>query len=1045
LERSVNFNISAWAIKKPVPVILLFVVLTLVGLVSYFQLGVDDNPNIDFPIIVVTIGQPGASPTELETEVTRKVEDALVGISGLDHTFSTVTDGASTTVCEFVIGSSSETALNDVRDAVSRIRQQLPADISEPAITHPNFSGEPFIVYTISSDKRSVAELSELVDKEITRAILAVPGAADVSRQGGLDREIHVNLDPSRLRAVGTSTDYINGQLRQLNLNLPGGRADVGGQEQGIRTIASARSLEELRAFRIPLASGQSVRLDTLGTVEDTYAEVRQRAYLNGQPVVSFSVKRANGAPMVQTEEAVRAEVEKLQKSLPSDVKLTMIRTLADYVRTTFTASVDALLLGAALAVVVIYLFLRNWQTTIISALAIPLSIIATFWVMKTLGYTLNGITMLALTLVVGVLVDDAIVDLENIYRHITMGKDPFRAAIEATEEIGLAVVATTLTIVAVFVPVAFMGGIPGMFFRSFGITVAVAVLFSLLVARTLTPMMAAYILPKMAHPDKDAFYVRGYMKVLNAAMHHRWITMGVAVALLIGSFALVPLIPKGFFSQGDNGETAVSITLPAGSAIEDTDKVALAVTKLMQSQPEVKTVLTTIGNATTGAGGGLVSTGGSVTNAAVTIILVPKHDRHVSVNQFQDRLRPELAKIPGARVAFNQYGATGAAKPVSIILRGTDPVELERVSDKLLGEMRRLPELRDVTSTAAELRPEIHIRPNLARAAEQGVSVATIGRMARIATQGDADFNLPKFNALDEQINIRVKLPDTARMDMQDIGNLLVPGKGGMVPLRSVADIELGGGPVQIDRYDRMRRVTFSANLGEGANLGAATEKIDALPTMKNLPASISKGSVGEVKIMMDIFTGFAFALGTAVLLIYVVLVLLFGGFLHPFTIMLALPLSIGGALLGLLAGNKELGMMALIGIVMLMGLVTKNSILLVEYALKAIHDGMGREEAIKHAGRDRVRPILMTTVAMIAGMLPIALSIGEGTEELSPMAVAVIGGLITSTLLTLVVVPAAFTIVDDFRNWGIGLFRRKKKAGPEPEPVPVSIESTH
>jgi multidrug efflux pump subunit AcrB len=500
-------------------------------------------------------------------------------------------------------------------------------------------------------------------------------------------------------------------------------------------------------------------------------------------------------------------------------------------------------------------------------------------------------------------------------------------------------------------------------------------------------------------------------------------------------SLALVPMIPKGFFSQGDNGETAVSIALPAGSSIDDTDRIATEVGRVLKAHPEVKTTFTTIGNSTTGAGGGLVSSGGVVTNANVTVIMVPKHERTISVNQFQDLVRPELAKIPGARIAFAQYGATGASKPVSNILRSTDPVALATVSEKLLGEMRAIPQLRDVTSTAAELRPEIHIRPNLARAAEQGVSVATIGRMARVATQGEADFNLPKFNAADKQVNIRVKVPESARVELQDIGNLLVPGKAGMLPLRTVADIELGGGPVQIDRYDRMRRVTFTANLAGSATLGDATDKINALPTMKALPPSVSQGSVGEVKVMIDIFTGFAFALGTAVMLIYVVLVLLFGGFLHPFTIMMALPLSIGGALLGLLIGHKELGMMGLIGIVMLMGLVTKNSILLVEYALVAMKDGMGRAEAIRHAGRDRVRPILMTTVAMIAGMMPIALSFGEGTEELSPMAVAVIGGLITSTLLTLVVVPAAFTIVDDFQLWLGRLVRRGKKDVPVTE----------
>jgi multidrug efflux pump subunit AcrB len=457
-----------------------------------------------------------------------------------------------------------------------------------------------------------------------------------------------------------------------------------------------------------------------------------------------------------------------------------------------------------------------------------------------------------------------------------------------------------------------------------------------------------------------------------------------------------------------------------------------------------VKSVFTTIGDSTTGSGGGLVSLAGNVTKASLTVQMVPKSQRKLSVNQFQDLLRPELARIPGARIAFNQYGATGASKPVSIILRGTDPNELARVSEKLLAEMRALPELRDVTSTAAELRPEIHIRPDLARAAEQGVTVATIGRMARVGTQGDSEVNLPKFNAADKQLNIRVKLPEEARMDMQAIGNLLVPGKFGLVPLRTVSDIELGSGPVQIDRYDRMRRVTFSANLGDGAVLGSATDKINQLPTMKSLPPTISQGSVGEVKVMIEIFTGFAFALGTAVMLIYVVLVLLFGGFLHPATIMVALPLSFGGAFIGLLVAHKEMGMMAMIGIVMLMGLVTKNSILLVEYALKAMNEGMPRLEAIRLAGRDRVRPILMTTVAMIAGMLPIALSIGEGTESLSPMSVAVIGGLITSTMLTLVVVPAAFTIVDDLQNWLMRLVGRKPQA-PAPETVEVTVEALH
>lgn len=1036
-------NISAWAIKRPIPVILLFLVLTLLGLSSYFKLGINDNPDVDFPLVVVSITQTGASPAELETEVTRKVEDSLVGITGLDHITSTISEGLSTTVCEFKVGTQTDKALNDVRDAVAKVRQTLPGDINEPSITQPNFSGEPFITYTVASERQGVAELSRLIDEDITRALLTVPGVAQVKRSGGLTREVRVELDPARLRALGLGVEGVNAQLRQLNINLPGGRAEAGGQEQSIRTLGSAASVAELRNFPIRLANGQTTPLSTLGSITDGYAEVRQKAFLNGQPCVAFSVVRSQGSALVQTEEATRQAVDELSKILPGDVKIEMVSTLADFTRDAHTATMDALYLGAALAVFVIFVFLRNGPAVLISALAIPLSIIATFWVMKLLGYTLNGMTTLALTLVVGILVDDAIVDLENIYRHIGMGKSPMKAALEATDEIGLAIVATTMTIVAVFIPVGFMGGVPGMFFRSFGVTVAVAVLFSLLVARTLTPMLAAYLLPKnLDHAEDQSAYRHHYMRLLNWAIGHRWKTIGGAVVVFIASLALIPILPKGFITLGDIGQATVQIALPSGATLADTQKVVQEVETLLRTRPESKLIFSTVGTASNSAGGSLVQSGTSVTRATVNVVLAPRKERSISLEEYQDSLRDALTRIPGARVAFAQFGATGSAKPVNVLLRGADGPQLERVGAQLLREMRALPELRDVTSSSAELRPEVQIRPRLVEAVEQGVTVADIGRTVRLGTQGDVDFNLAKFNAGNRQLNIRVQLQPEARDNLAAIGDLLVASRNGPIPLRTVADISFGTGPVQIDRYDRARQITFTANLTQG-NLGDALAKIQQLPTLQNLPAGINQGTVGDSKVMIDIFTETVLALGAGIMFIYVVLVLLFGGFLQPLTIMMALPLSFGGALAGLLVFNKELGLYALIGVIMLMGLVTKNSILLVEYAQMARGQGATRREALLQAGRDRLRPILMTTIAMIAGMLPIALEMGTGTEVLSPMAVAVIGGLITSTTFTLVVIPAVFTVLDDVQRTFWGLWGRRLPAPDEPGGTPLEASA--
>ena len=1010
-------NISVWSIRYPVPVILFFIVLTFAGWQSFSKLGIDANPNVDFPLVIVSVAQPGASPVEMETDVTKKVEDSLVSIAHIKTITSTVVDGGSATTVEFELGTNIDQSLNDVRDAIAKIRQDLPQDITEPSITHPNFSGEPIVTYSVASRTLDIPQLTKLVDDVIGRELLTVKGVSQVRRSGGLDREIQVELDSARLNAVGLTTDQVSAQVKGLNLNMPGGKSEAGGQEQTIRTLGTAMDVVQLQNLKIALPGGGSARLDSLGTVTDTTAEPRQMALVDGEPVVSFSIVRAQGTSIVGTDTAVRAKVDELKKRLAKDVEFTLIRSEAPFIYESYLASIDALILGSVLAIVVIFLFLRNWQATIIGALAIPLSVLGTFIVMGWLGYSLNFLTLLALILVVGILVDDAIVDLENIHRHIAMGKKPFRAAADATEEIGLAVVATTLTIVAVFIPVAFMGGIPGLFFKAFGVTVAVAVMFSLLVARTLTPMMAAYLLPEHATAEEEhiSWYQRIYKRILDLAIHHRWITIVLAIGIFIGSLALVPMLAKTFFDDGDISEASISVSLPTGATLDDTRSKVNQLLSLLKSRPEVRRTFSTIGSAVEV---GLASSGGSVNTGTVYVMLVKPEQRKISLAEFEKQVTPLLSDIPGARVSFNHFGAGGGSKPVNIVLSGNDSGPLNQAAETLLTQMRAMPGLRDVTSSAAELRPEIQVHPDFDRAAEQGISVATIGRIARIATQGDIDVNLPKFNTGERLINIRVQLNEFSRKNISEIENLLIPGKSGLVPLKSIARVEMSSGPVQINRRNRQRYVTISANLNE-VPLGQAMDKINALPQMKKLPAGVSTDNLGEAQVMADVFSEFVKALVSAVFFIYAVLVLLFGGFLHPMTIMVALPLSIGGAIVALLAWGKPLGLMSLIGIVMLMGIVTKNSILLVEYTIMAQKKGVPRDEAIIEAGLARLRPIIMTTIAMIAGMLPIAMSWGTGTETKSPMAVAVIGGLITSTLFTLVVVPSVYTIVDDIRGF--------------------------
>lgn len=1041
-----QWDLSSWSIRNPVPTTLLFVLLTVMGLFAFAQIGIDENPNIDVPIVSVTVTQMGASPSELETQVTRKIEDAITGIGNIKHISSTASDSASQTSIEFEIGTNTDRAVNDVRDAVTKIRQQLPEGVDEPIVQRVDFVGGAFATYSVSSPQRSVRELSWIVDNDIDRSLLSVPGVGQVQRAGGVDREVRINLDPMRLQALGVTADQISSQLRNLNIDLPGGRGHVGSAEQSIRTLGSAPSVPDLAAIQIALPGGGRARLDTLGKIVDGTSEQRQVAFLDGKPVVAFSIVRSTGSNLVDVEKGVDKKLAELKSLLPKDIEIRKIRTNGKYVRDAYSASLESLLLGAALSLVVIWYFVRDMRATLISSLAIPLSLIPTFAVMKWAGFTLNGMSLLALALVIGVLVDDAIVEIENIVRHIKMGKKPFVASCDAAYEIALAVIATTLTVIVVFVPVAFMGGIPGQFFKQFGWTVAVAVFFSLLVARMLTPMMSAYMLKDIPGQHHGGIMSKLYERALEWALSHRLTSVGISLAIFIASLVLFRMMPTSLIANIDRGETILTVALPPGVTLEDCEAVVQEAGRVFMKRPETQQVFATVGtpaSAKRNSGGNQ----GEVNNAIVYVTLKPKSERKLSQQEFEDAVRAELDHIPGAR--FGYYRSIGGGgKPLRIALTSNDPELLNSYSEKLLAEVRAIPGLYDVSSSASLLRPEINVYPDFARAAEQGVSVAAIGRTAQIATLGDAEFNLAKFDLKDRQINIRVELDPSYRKDVQVISGLQVVGTGGrLVPLRNVAEIRFGSGPSEITRYDRARQVTIDAGLSSSTTLGEALKKIHELPAYKNRPQEIQEQPLGDAEIQRDVFAGFGTAIGYAVLLIYAVLVLLFGGFLHPLTIMMSLPLSLCGALLGLMLTGNSLGLYGLIGIVMLMGLVTKNAILLVEYCLKAMRAGMSREEAVRAAGSIRMQPIVMTTIAMIAGMLPIAFKWGAGAEARSPMAIAVIGGLITSTILTLVVVPVVFTYVDDFQNWLLGLMpdRRQDKSEEEAATASSKITSNH
>ncbi|CAN5533795.1 efflux RND transporter permease subunit [soil metagenome] len=1021
-------NISRWAIKNPIPVILLFLLLTIAGVSGFTSMRINDNPDVDLPLVIVNASRPGAAPTELETQVTRLIEDSIAGLGQVRHISSTVGDGYSSTFIEFELGVDHERVTNDVRNAMANLQSSLPQDMQIPNVTRIDISGNPLITYVVQAPNLTPEQRSWFVDNDVSRALLAIKGIGQVNRRGGVNREIQVALDPDRLSARGVTAAEVSRALQSANADLPGGRVTVSGSERAIRTLGAANTVDQLRETRVQLNSGETVRLGDLGEVTDHWAEPRDQARFNNQEVVTFNMVRSRGASEVKVAEKVRQEVEKLDKAHP-ELQIVELTSNVKYIEQSYYASLEALGLGALLAVLVVLLFLRDWRATFLAAVAIPLSLFPTFAILAPMGQSLNGVTLLALSLTVGILVDDAIVEIENIVRHMRGGKSPYHAAMEAADEIGLAVVATTFTIVAVFAPVGFMPGIIGQFFKAFALAACVSVLFSLLVARMLTPLMGAYMLKAHNKPDKDPAWMGPYLKSLNWALGHKIIVALLAIPMLIGTFFLATHLPFEFQPAADRGRAPFSLELPPGATLNETDAIAQRMTRELRARPEVTGVYASVGS-------------DGVNKAELTADLVAKGKR-MSQRDFSRQMVDQFKAIPGARIGAGSNNGGGPSNGSSYTLRlvGDNGPQLEAAARAVEAQMRNVPGLANVVNTAAIARPEIIVTPKPDQAARAGVTAGAISQAVRVATIGDIDQSLPKYNLGDRQVPIRLRLTDDAREDMSVLETLKVPSThGGSVPLNAVADVRYGAGPSQISRQDRARVAEITAEL-DGVVVGEASKRVHALSSVKTLPAGVKEVAAGDAEFIQEMVTGFMAALITGILLMYVVLVLLFRSFAHPVTIMAALPLAIGGAFLLLVLAKSSFSMSTLIGILMLMGIAAKNSILLVEYAIMAMKGGMTRQEALLDAAHKRARPIIMTTVAMAAGMAPVAFGFGADVEFRAPMAIAVIGGLITSTFLSLLYIPVVFVFMDKLKNWSSKVTDRMFKhqhAAPTHVPPP-------
>ncbi|HYD25076.1 MAG TPA: efflux RND transporter permease subunit [Croceibacterium sp.] len=1119
-----NFRyISAWSIRNPIVPIVFFIGLTIAGLVSFSRMDVNNSPDIDFPAVNVSISQPGASPTEIETQITQKVEAAVRSVNGVDEIQSSAREGSSNTSVTFVIGTDSDQAVNDVKNAVDQVRGDLPDGVLEPRVTKNEVGGSgPIGYFAVQADDMTMEQLSWFIDDTISRRLLSVPGMAAVSRAGGVDREIRVVLDPAKMQALGVTASSINQALRQVNTDAAGGAAEIAGSRQSVRVLGNADSARDLANTRISIGGGRTIRLDQVAQVYDGFSEQTSIAKINNRQVVTFGIERAKGASDVTVYDAAIEELKQIEAH-NTGIKFTQLYTSVDYTKGQYETSIEALVEGSILAVIVVFLFLRDWRATAISALAIPLSAIPAFWFMDLLGFTLNELSLLALSLVAGVLVDDAIVEIENIVRHMRMGKSAYQASIDAADEIGLAVVATSLSIVAVFLPVGLMPGISGQFFKNFGLTVVAAVVMSLAVARLITPMVAAYFLHAKGHaPHGEGRMMDRYMRLLTWTLNtekveaykarlatapaHPWygwaefafmlVMLGAAYGAwwLVGQYgaalpaamlvklvaavaafllaralidaivrstdehfadwrrfwrgrirarwrdhrfwmfllgigalgltvALLMLLPQQFQPTTDEDTTQLTVEMVPGTTIEQTEVVADKATAVLQRQPEVGRILERINEG----------------QARLFIVLKP--DREIPSYEFERRVMPELQKIPDGRINFQGGGGGGGTgRDISVMLTGSDPVLLNRTAQTLVEQMQGVEGVVAPRIAADLQRPELIIEPRLDLAAQLGVTTTALSQAIRIATMGEIDQNAAKFSLSDRQVPIRVVLPKQSRQDLSTIENLPVPtSAGGAVPLKRVAEIRFGAGPTQIQRYNQSRRIFVGADLGPDQLEGPAMDAIQALPIMQNLPAGVSNRAVGNQRWQAELIQNFIIAVIAGVMMVFAVLVLLYRRFVSPLVNMTSLLLApLGGllalGLISLVSGRPQpISIAVYIGLLMLLGIVAKNSILLIDFAIEEMEKGVPKKEAILDAGHKRAQPILMTTVAMTAGMVPTAISISGDAAWRAPMGITVIGGLLLSTLLTLIIVPAGFSIADGLEK-RVGPWLRKRLLTYEP-----------
>ena len=1108
-------NSSAWSIRNPVVPIVLFLGLMIAGIMSFSTMKVQNDPDIEFPAVIIAISQPGAAPSEIESQITQKVESAVRTINGVDTISSTASEGGNQTMIFFKIGTDINEALNEVKNAVDQARGELPDGILEPQIFKVQTSSDPIAYFAVAADDMTLEQLSWFIDDTIAKQLLTVPGMATVDRQGGVNREIRVTLDPARMQSLGVTASQVNTALRQLNINAAGGKAEIAGSRQSVRVLGNAADAYALSQTDVPLGAGRTVKLTDFATVTDSYAEVTTMGKINGKPVVTFAMSRARGESDVSVYDGAINKIEQLKKEHPG-IHFTRLFSSVDYTKKQYESSISSMVEGAILAVIVVFFFLRDWRATVISAIAIPLSAIPTFWMMDAwFGFTLNQLSLLALGLVAGVLVDDAIVEIENIVRHMRMGKSAYQASIDAADEIGLAVVATTFSIVAVFLPVGLMSGVSGQFFRNFGLTVVIAVLVSLAVARMITPMLAAYFLKSHGHAEHaSGKWMERYLQVLHWSLDSTaakavrariaavrgsplaYLVGALAVLLIMASFvagfagvfkligalkftlfgwkktltlltllaalgggltaswlvrkvlglliglnrgrvgqwyahmgaryrarmqdhrvwmvgiglgslgltmALFTMIPLQPFPDVNSDFALINIEMVPGTTLAQTERVADQVAEIVSKRPEVEHALERIREG----------------NARLFVTLKP--DRDKSSQELSRELTPLLQTVPDARVSFQDMsgpgggGGGGSGRPISIMLSGSNSQQLEQTANQLVEQMRGLKELVAPRIAADMRRPEVIIKPRLELAATLGVTTAALSQTIRIATIGDIDQNAAKFSLNDRQVPIRVRLSEASRRSIATLRNMPVPTtSGGSVPLATVADITFGSGPDSIQRYNQNRRVFIGADLAPDVLQGNAMALINKLPVMENLPTGVSNAPIGNDKILQELLGNFAKALLAGVLLVFSVLVLLYHRFISPLVNMGSLFLAPLGGLLMLLIVGQPISMPVFIGILMLFGIVAKNSILLIDFAIEAMASGADKFAAIIEAGHKRAQPIVMTTVAMTAGMIPTALSLSGDGAWRAPMGTVVIGGLILSTLLTLLIVPAGFSLAD-------------------------------